>query len=113
MNSPRFLRPHSVKILRYIEENEAGERVDEVLVLNHVKWQGKESVDPTTKKDRVTDEFIITIDCSDTDGVEIPPLVPDLDRVQYRDEIYTVISFVEINPFENSPEFIEITCRKS
>lgn len=120
VKSPRWLRPHTIKVMNILGENDLEENTSEA-TLQHVKV--------TTSKGRIfgqtgasnSDNVIVTIDLNDyqADKTLVKPAAftdPETqftfrtgDRVEAHGDLYEITNVNIINPLRNTPEFLELT----
>lgn len=120
VKSPRWLRPHTIKVMNFLGENDLEENTSTATV-QHVKV--------STTKGRIfgqtgasnSDSLIVTIDMNDfeADKELVEPNAfenPENqftfrtgDRVEAHGDFYEITNVNIINPLRNKPEFIELT----
>lgn len=120
VKSPRWLRPHTIKVMNILGENDLEESTSTATV-QHVKV--------TVSKSRIfgqtgasnSDNVVVTIDLNDfkADKELVEPKAfkdPESqftlrtgDRVEAHGDIYEITNVNIINPLRNTPEFLELT----
>mgnify|MGYP000168756347 FL=1 len=125
--SPRFLRPHTVQLIHKLGEDDNLERIEEVITLNHVKFDDNENLSQSnTGKEQNTSSALV-IDCNDLHAKKNAMKCRYLsnskyknqdgyfsisvgDIIKYECKEYVVNGVNEVNPFGRKIEFIEVSC---
>ena len=121
VRSPRWLRPHTIKVMNILEEENQEEQTSTVTI-QHVKVSKAKGRSYGQTGASNSDNVIITIDVNDykADKILVPPSefnTPESqftlrvgDRIEAHGDIYEITNVTLINPLRNTPEFIEVTC---
>lgn len=126
MKTPRFIRPHSISICNLPAQETDYKRDPIITCLSHVKCEGPIRDTRTGQMMLPGDQIVVTIDCSDMDSDYVFweewdaqdvktgwTVHPEDDYIIWNDVKYTILEHVLINPFQNAPEFIELTCQRA
>ena len=121
VKSPRWLRPHTIKVMNVLGEENLEETTSTVTV-QHVKISKTKTRTYGQTGASNSDTILITIDVNDyqADKVLVPSSefkTPDKqftlrtgDRIEAHGDIYEITNVNILNPLRNTPEFIEVTC---
>lgn len=121
MKSPRWLRPHTIKVMNILGEENLEETTSTVTV-QHVKVSKTKARTYGQTGASNSDTILITIDVNDykADKILVSPSefkTPDKqftfrtgDRIEVHGDIYEITNVNILNPLRNTPEFIEVTC---
>lgn len=131
IRSPRFVRPHKIVIHNYKGEVNYKATYEDCNI-DYVKFDGTYGMKQSSKGIQTDDKAIITIDMNDLlayfgdirktylDPFEYEQLEgtssfftfrPDIDKIIYKNNTYTVTSVNIINPLKDTPEYIEVTVK--
>ena len=121
MKSPRWLRPHTIKVMNILGEENL-EEITSTVTVQHVKVSKTKARTYGQTGASNSDTILITIDVNDykADKVLVPRSefkTPDTqftirtgDRIEVHGDIYEITNVNILNPLRNTPEFIEVTC---
>ena len=121
VKSPRWLRPHTIKVMNILGEENL-EEITSTVTVQHVKVSKTKARTYGQTGSSNSDTILITIDVNDykADKVLVPPSefkMPDKqftlrtgDRIEAHGDIYEITNVNILNPLRNTPEFIEVTC---
>lgn len=121
VKSPRWLRPHTIKVMNILGEENL-EEITSTVTVQHVKVSKTKARTYGQTGSSNSDTILITIDVNDykADKVLVPPSefkTPDKqftlrtgDRIEAHGDIYEITNVNILNPLRNTPEFIEVTC---
>lgn len=121
VKSPRWLRPHTIKVMNILGEENL-EEITSTVTVQHVKVSKTKARTYGQTGASNSDTILITIDVNDykADKVLVPPSEfkkPDTqftirtgDRIEVHGDIYEITNVNILNPLRNTPEFIEVTC---
>lgn len=125
--SPRFLRPHTVQIVHKIGEDDNLERIEEIITLEHVKFDDNENLSQSNSGKQKNTSSTLVIDCNDLhakkNSIKCRYLTSRKyknqdgyfsifvgDIIKYNCKEYVVNGINEVNPFGRRIEFIEVSC---
>lgn len=121
VKSPRWLRPHTIKVMNILGEENL-EEITSTVTVQHVKVSKTKARTYGQTGVSNSDTILITIDVNDykADKILVPPSefkTPDKqftfrtgDRIEVHGDIYEITNVNILNPLRNTPEFIEVTC---
>lgn len=121
VKSPRWLRPHTIKVMNILGEENL-EEITSTVTVQHVKVSKTKARTYGQTGTSNSDTILITIDVNDykADKILVPPSefkTPDKqftirtgDRIEVHGDIYEITNVNILNPLRNTPEFIEVTC---
>lgn len=121
VKSPRWLRPHTIKVMNILGEENL-EEITSTVTVQHVKVSKTKARTYGQTGASNSDTILITIDVNDykADKVLVPPSefkTPDKqftlrtgDRIEAHGDIYEITNVNILNPLRNTSEFIEVTC---
>ena len=121
VKSPRWLRPHTIKVMNVLGENNLEEETSTATVQYVKVSKTKGRIYGTTGASN-SDSTIITIDVNDykADKELVSPSNFDTpksqftfrvgDRIEAHGDFYEITNVNIINPLRNTPEFLEVTC---
>lgn len=120
MRSPRWLRPHTIKVTNILPEQDMQEQRSEA-ILERVKVELTKgsAMGSTGRSDQ--DGVIVVIDANDIKATKEYRDPQDFknpmreftlrsgDRIEYLGQNYEITGVTRTNPLRNEPEFIEVT----
>ncbi len=120
MRSPRWLRPHTIKVTNILPEQDMQEQRSEA-ILERVKVELTKSstMGSTGRSDQ--DGVTVVIDANDIKANKEYKDPQDFknpmreftlrpgDRIEYLGQTYEITGVKRTNPLRNEPEFIEVT----
>ncbi len=120
MRSPRWLRPHIIKVTNILPEQDMREQRSEA-ILERVKVELTKSstMGSTGRSDQ--DGVTVVIDANDIKATKEYRDPQDFknpmreftlrpgDRIEYLGQTYEITGVTRTNPLRNEPEFIEVT----
>lgn len=121
VKSPRWLRPHTIKVVNILGEENLEEKTSTTTV-QYVKVSKTKTRSYEQTGSRNADTILITLDVNDykaTKSLVHPQQFNDYDsqftlrvgdRVEAQGDIYEITNIDILNPLRNTPEFIEVTC---
>lgn len=121
VKSPRWLRPHTIKVMNILGEENL-EEITSTVTVQHVKISKTKARTYGQTGASNSDTILITIDVNDyqADKVLVSPLefkAPEKqftfrtgDHIEAQGDIYEITNVNILNPLRNTPEFIEVTC---
>lgn len=122
MRSPRWLRPHTVRIINVLDEVDGTEQTSEA-ILEHVKFDAHTGSTFGSTGRQIHDTVSVVIDANDIQankGYRKPEEFsnPNMeftlrpgDRIAYEGKQYEITDVTLTNPLRNAPEFIEVTAQ--
>lgn len=122
VKSPRWLRPHTIKVVNVLNETDYEQQTAETTVSRVKATQTRSATYGSTGTSN-SDAINITIDLNDysSDKTYVTPdsytdqetqfTIRTGDRVEVWGDYYEVTSVTRINPLRNLPEFLEVTAQ--
>ena len=122
VKSPRWLRPHTIKVVNVLDEADYEQQTSETTV-SRVKVAQQRSATYGSTGTSNSDTISITIDLNDYSS-DKSYVTPDNytdqetqftlragDRVEVWGDYYEITSVSYVNPLRNTPEFLEVTAQ--
>ena len=122
MRSPRWLRPHTVKVINVLEEVDGAEQTS-TAILERVKFDAHRGSTFGSTGRQDADTVSVVIDVNDLqsskeyrkpeefENSNMEFTLRPGDRIEYDGKQYEITDVTLTNPLRNAPEFIEVTAQ--